>query len=246
MKAMILAAGIGSRLKPLTENKPKALVEVGGMSMLEMTIRFLKKHGINEFVINVHHFADQLIRFLEENKGFGMKFEVSEERDELLNTGGAILHAKKFFDKEGTFVLTGIDVLTNLDLTAMINSHIQEKALVSLAVKDRVTTRSLLFSDSMQLQGWRDNKTGELKGEYANSSKYALGFSAIHVIDSAIFNEISETGAFSIVDLYLRLMESKKIIGFRHDESLWLEFGRANRIPEQEKSKEFIFLRNLL
>jgi NDP-sugar pyrophosphorylase family protein len=246
MKAMILAAGIGSRLLPLTNDKPKALIEIGGMTMLEMTIRYLKRNGITEFIINVHHFADQIVEYLSLNRGFGMKYRISDEREELLNTGGAIVKAREYLEQENDFVLSGVDVLTGMDLQAMIGHHRREDALVTLAVKDRPTSRSLLFSPEMHLLGWRNNANGELRGNQIDSSSIALGFSAIHVINQKLFRLITESGAFSIIELYLRLCSHQKIIGFRHDDTPWIEFGRADRISDQEKSKDFMTLRDLL
>lgn len=242
MKAMILAAGLGIRLKPLTDNKPKALVEVGGFTLLELAIRYLKKYGIDHVVVNVHHFADQITDYLKRNNGFGVYFVISDESKMLMNTGGAIVHAKDYLENEDYFVLMGVDVLTGLDLGAMIKYHAGNNPLVTLAVKDRETSRSLLFNDQMQLVGWRDNRNGDIKGKRALEATSALGFSTIHIISPAIFDLIIEQGAFSIIDLYLRLMDTRKIIGFRHDDTPWMEFGRIDRLNDLPKTREFIRL----
>ena len=236
---MILAAGLGTRLAPFTDHKPKVLYPVKEYTLLEITIRFLKKHGISEFVINVHHFADQVIDYLEKNKGFGLAYQVSDEREALLNTGGAILKARELLAGEDSFVLTGSDILTDLDLSAMIRYHRQNKNLATLAVKDRPTSRSLIFSEDYRLVGWKNNETGATRGDTTNHARYALGFSTIHVIDHSIFDLIIEKGAFSITDLYLRLMRSQRIQGYRHDESGWIEFGRIERMNDILKSREF-------
>lgn len=236
---MILAAGLGTRLRPLTDKKPKVLIEVGGYTMLELAIRYLKKYGINEIVVNVHHFADQIIHYLEEKKGFGLKYTISDERELLMDTGGAIVKAAKYFEEEELFIMMGADILTTLDLDLMLRHHRWNRPLATLAVKDRVTSRSLLFDEDMQLVGWKDNSSGQTKGIGANHSHYALGFSVVQIINPEIFHLIEETGPFSIIDLYLRLAESQKIIGFREDDSIWLEFGRADRIESIVGSNEF-------
>jgi NDP-sugar pyrophosphorylase family protein len=187
----------------------------------------------------VHHFADQVIDYLERNEGFGLPWQISDERDALLNTGGAIVKAREFLEGEDCFVLIGSDILTDLDLASMIRYHRQNKNLATLAVKDRPTSRSLIFSKDYQLVGWRNNETGATKGTTTLDAGYALGFSTIHVIDPSIFNLITEEGAFSITDLYLRLMSSHRIQGYRHDESGWIEFGRIERIDEILSSREF-------
>jgi NDP-sugar pyrophosphorylase family protein len=246
MKAMILAAGLGTRLKPFTDNKPKPLIEVGGYTLLELAIRYLKKYGIDQLVINVHHFPDQIIEFLKKNNGFGISYSISDERDRLMNTGGAIVHASKMLKNEDFFVLMGVDVLTALDLDAMIRYHIENKPLATLAVKKRETSRSLLFDKEMRLIGWRNNMDGTTRGNKANEAEIALGFSTIHIINPTIFGLVTETGAFSIIDLYLRLMDSNRILGFRHDDAAWMEFGRLDRLETLAKTDEFKQLTNQL
>jgi len=242
MKAMILAAGLGTRLMPLTRNKPKALIEVGGYTLLELTIRYLLKFGVDHVVLNVHHFADQIIAYLENKKGFGINYSISDESEMLLDTGGAVLHASKFLRDEDFFILMGVDVLTGLDLGAMIRYHSEHNPLVTLAVKERETSRSLLFDKNMFLVGWRDNANGTTRGINAGKAEFALGFSTIHLIDRSIFSLINETGVFSIIDLYLRLMDTSRIMGFRHDDTPWMEFGRLDRIKELPKTTEFVNL----
>ncbi len=239
MRAMILAAGLGTRLRPLTNTKPKALVDVGGFTMLELAIKYLKKYGFREIIVNVHHFADQIIQYINKNEQFGIDISFSDERTQLLDTGGAIVHASSYFKGSEPFLVMGVDVLTDLDLGKFIQYHLEKKPLVTLAVKDRETTRSLMFDENMLLKGWRDNRSGETRGTQIQDAKYALGFSVIQILQPEIFNLIKEKGAFPIMELYLRLMESQKIIGFRHSEGIWLEFGRTDRIAEYAISKEF-------
>ena len=238
MKAMILAAGLGTRLRPLTNDKPKALVQIGGHTMLDMAIRYLVKFGIEEIIINVHHLADQIEQYVRDNN-YGITIEFSDERQELLDTGGGIKHASWFLKGDAPFLVMAVDVLTDLNLNEMIRYHYQQNALVTLAVKDRSTTRKLLFDENMQLCGWKNNLTGELKGVTSERGYTGLGFSVIHLLDPAIFDIMHETGAFSIIDVYLRIMNTAKIIGFRHDEMDWMEFGRAENIPEIVNSPMF-------
>lgn len=236
---MILAAGLGTRLKPLTDNKPKALVEVGGHAMLDLAIRYLIKYGIEEIIINVHHLAGQIELFVRDKRYYGISIEFSDERQELLDTGGGIKHASWFLKGDAPFLVMAVDVLTDLNLHEMIRYHRQQQSLVTLAVKDRPTTRKLLFDDNMRLSGWKNNVTGELKGITSEQGYTGLGFSVIHILDPAIFDIMHEAGAFSIIDVYLRIMKSEKIMGFRHDETDWMEFGRAGNIPEIANSTTF-------
>lgn len=246
MQAMILAAGLGTRLKPITDSKPKALVEVGGVSMLEIAIKYLKKYGVDRVIINLHHFPDQIRSFVKSKNSFGIEILFSDESDVLLDTGGAIKKARSLIDPSSPFILMAVDILTNLDLEAMIAFHYKNKPIVTLGVKDRPTSRSLLFNDNMLLKGWRNNQTGELKGVNNDKELIPLGFSVVHIIEPAIFELIKEEGAFSIIDLYLRLMVNYKIAGFRQDTSTWFEFGRVENIKEVEKTEKFKELVNWL
>lgn len=214
--------------------------------MLELSIRFLKKYGISRLVINLHHFPEQIKEFLKEKNNFGLEILFSDESDALLDTGGAIKKARPLIDTSAPFILMAVDILTDIDLGAMIEYHIKNKPLVTLAVKDRPTSRSLLFNNSMQLKGWRNNQTGQLKGVSSDNNLIPLGFSVIHIIEPAIFDLIEEVGAFSIIDLYLRLMIHHQIIGFRQDNSVWLEFGKVENIRELEKGTAFKKLVNQL
>jgi NDP-sugar pyrophosphorylase family protein len=243
MKAMILAAGLGTRLKPLTDTKPKALIEINKRPMLDYSIAYLVKHGIKEIIINIHHHGEQMIDFINEAKeNYHINIEISDERNELLNTGGGLKKASWFLEKESSFVLAAVDIFTNLDLSSMIQHHKKSSALVSLAVKDRETSRSLLFNNNYELVGWRDNRSLEEKKVREDKLKntYDLGFSGIHVISSKIFELFTETGSFSIIDAYLRLARNNKILGFRHDETQWMEFGRINNFEYVNNNPEVL------
>jgi MurNAc alpha-1-phosphate uridylyltransferase len=242
MKAMILAAGIGSRLKPLTDNTPKALVKVGPYRMLDLTLSYLQKHGVNEFIINVHHLADQIMEYVADKRWQGIKIHLSDETNELMNTGGGLMKASEFLSAEDNFVLMAVDILTDLDLSKMIAAHIQSGALVTLAVKNRQTSRALLFDAKNNLAGWEHSESGMQKLVPGRTFIRGFGFSGIHVIQSSIFDSVVEKGAFSIVDLYLRLAEKHDIKMFDHSDGKWMEFGRAERIKTQAESKDFNYL----
>jgi NDP-sugar pyrophosphorylase family protein len=242
MKGMILAAGLGTRLKPLTDTKPKALIDVGGYTLLELAIRYLKKYGIKDIIINLHHFPEQIIQYVREHRSFDINIEFSDESSGLLDTGGAIQHASEFLKGKGPFVLMAVDILTNLDLSQMIASHKKKGSLVTLAVKKRETSRSLIFNQEMHLTGWKNNQTGEVKGNSIMNNSIYLGFSGIHLIEPSIFDLISEEGTFSIIDLYLRLMKAQIIHGFLDEQSTWLEFGRLHRLQEIIQGNDFQYL----
>ncbi len=235
---MILAAGIGTRLRPLTESKPKALVEVQGVPLLEHTIRYLKFFGVHEIMINLHHLADQIMDFLKKNDSFGLHITVSDEREALLDTGGGLFKARWFFDDGKPFFLTASDVITDLDLNLMYSHHIDHNPLVTLAVKQRETSREFIFDSEDRLCGWHNNISGETRWARASAHTYKLAFSTIHVIDPRLFSLVTETGAFSLTDLYLRLACEHTILGFKHNETSWFEFGRIENLDRLNKSPE--------
>jgi NDP-sugar pyrophosphorylase family protein len=238
MKAMILAAGEGIRLRPLTDKIPKALVQVKGKPLLEHTINYLKHFGVDEIVINVHHFAGQIIDYLKDKNNFNIRIEISDETDKLLDTGGGLKKASWFFDDKSSFFLTTVDVITNLDLNKLYKFHLKSGALATLAVKKRPSTREFLFDKDYCLCGWKSNLTGEEKLLISKEVvKYSIAFSTYHVINPVIFKFITEKDTFSMTDLYLRLAKEHVIKGFVHDESFWMEFGRIENIAKAEKSR---------
>jgi len=236
---MILAAGEGARLKPLTDKIPKALVEVNGKTLLEHTINFLKHYGVNEIIINVYHRARQIIDYLRHNKNFNIRIEISDETNRLLDTGGGLKKASWFFDDGYSFFLATVDVITNLDLDELYKYHSGSNALVTLAVKSRPSTRDFLFDRNNCLCGWKNNVTGEKKllaGE--ECVRHSLAFSGYHVINPAIFDMINEQGSFSVTDLYLRLAKNNIINSYIHNDSHWMEFGRIENVRKAGKSAE--------
>lgn len=226
MKAMIFAAGLGTRLRPLTNNKPKALIEAKGKTLLEIVIQRLQKFGFEEIVINVHHFADQITEYLKANNNFGINIEISDERDKLLDTGGGLKKAKSFFDDQ-PFLIHNVDIISDINLEDLYKFHFNSKALATLAVKNRLSSRYFLFDDENKLCGWKNDKTGEtiITNESRKELK-PLAFSGIQIADPKIFNYMPDNDVFSIVDVYLKASKEEKILSYRDDESFWKDLGR--------------------
>jgi NDP-sugar pyrophosphorylase family protein len=220
MKAMILAAGLGTRLRPLTDTRPKALVELSGRTLLEITIERLRAFGISDVIINVHHFADMLVEYLNANGNFGMHVEISRE-DPLLDTGGGLKKAAWFFrDDTEPFVLHNVDVLSTIDLQRMAQFHKDNQALATLAVQDRPTSRPLAFDEHLRLR----------------SRGPGLAFSGIHIISPGLLSMLTEEGAFSIIHSYVRLAaHDYKILGFRADEYYWRDLGKPDDLLRAAK-----------
>ncbi|HWT66188.1 MAG TPA: sugar phosphate nucleotidyltransferase, partial [Terracidiphilus sp.] len=218
MKAMVLAAGLGTRLRPLTDDRPKALVEVGGRTMLELTLRRLASFGICEVIVNAHHFADMLVNYLKANGNFGLNIEISRE-DVLLDTGGGIKKAAEFFLRDGEtdapFLVHNVDVLSDIDLNAMREFHEKNAALATMAVQERRTSRYLLFNEQGLLCGRRTGLDGEPEMVRAAAETRALAFCGIHILSTRIFPLLTETGVFSIIPAYLRLAgQGERIAAF--------------------------------
>lgn len=231
---MIFAAGMGTRLQPFTDNHPKALAQVNGVPLLERNIKYLQSYGINDFVINIHHFGGQILAFLAENDNFGANIEISNESDELLETGGGLLFAKRFLENEKTFLIMNVDILTDLNITNFINIHELKGGMVTLAVSDRDSTRKLLFNDKMYLKGWKNLTTNKKTVVGGIFKLRELAFSGVHCVNSEIFTKITRTGKFSIMDEYLDLMKEDIIIGYQHTANL-IDVGKPESVAEAEK-----------
>ncbi len=233
---MILAAGLGTRLRPITDFKPKALVEVQGVPLLEIVIRRLIRYHFRDIIVNVHHHADQIIDFLKKKNNFNINIVISDESQEILDTGGGIKKAQVFFDDDKPFLVHNADVLTNLDLRELYHAHCINDALATLLVRHREGSRFFLFENSERLCGWENIVTGEKKMAYEPEGKTErLAFSCIHVIDPKIFPLITESGCFSIVDTYLRLAADHAIDAFVDDKSYWLDVGTPEKLKKGEK-----------
>ena len=239
MKAMVLAAGLGTRLRPLTNDRPKALVEVGGRTLLEITLARLREFGIREVIINVHHFPEMIVDYLKANNNFEMHIEVSRE-EILLDTGGGLKKAAPFFLQDSQpatpFVLHNVDVISTIDIGRMVQFHMENQALATLAVQKRMTSRYLLFDEQLQLCGRR--LVNDEKIELVRSARPAheLAFAGIHVISPRIFPMLTEERVFSIIPAYLRMAaQGENILAFRADEYYWRDLGKPESVCQAEQ-----------
>ncbi len=236
MKAMILAAGRGTRLKPLTNHKPKALVEVNGTPMLELLIRRLKKSGFDEILINIHHFGGQIMDFVRQNRNFGMNISFSDERDRLLDTGGAVLKAAHFFKGEEPVLLHNVDVFSQMDLREFYNRFKKSHSIAALVVRRRETNRKLLFDHNMRLTGWKNRTTGAVKQAVETTGAPSeFAYSGIWICSPQFPEMIPFTGRFSIVDAWLAVAKEHPVTGFIDDSPLWFDLGSPEKIGEAEK-----------
>lgn len=243
MKAMILAAGLGTRLRPLTDDRPKALVTIAGHTLLEIALARLRSFGIGEVIVNAHYFAEMIVEYLKANENFGMRIEVSRE-EELLDTGGGLKRAAHFFLEDSgeidePFILHNVDVISNIDLASMVRFHTERNALATLAVQERKTSRHLLFDEQGELCGRQAGRKGEVEWARPAAQTQALAFSGIHVISPRIFAKMEEKGAFSIIPAYLSLAaRGEKVLAFRADGCYWRDLGRPESIAEAAQDLE--------
>jgi len=238
-----LAAGLGTRLRPLTNDRPKALVDIAGRTLLEITLARLRTFGVREVIVNVHHFADQIVEYLKTNENFGMRIEVSRE-DVLLDTGGGLKKAAWFFledskHAEDPFILHNVDVLSTIDLHRMVRFHTENKALATLAVQERETSRPLLFDEHLALCGRKAGRDAQVEIVRASQEKKSLAFSGIHVISPRLLAKMTEEGVFSIITSYLRLAgQGENIVAFRADEYYWRDLGRREDVMQASRDLE--------
>jgi NDP-sugar pyrophosphorylase family protein len=234
MKAMILAAGLGTRFKPWTDKHPKALAIINRKTLLQRTIEYLQQYDITDIVVNVHHFADQVEEAIEKNRGWGSNITVSDERDEVLETGGGILKAKEFL-KDDTFLTINVDILTELNLKYFLSFHQQQQSLITLAVSDRKTSRYLIFNKYNRLCGWRNKTTGEEKIVIHAPELNEKAYSGIAVFEPSVFESIQLSGKFSLIDLYLSLAVDNKIAGFEHSSDRLIDVGKPENVERAEQ-----------
>lgn len=238
MKAMIFAAGLGSRLKPLTDTTPKALLPIAGKPMLEHIILKLKAAGFDEIVINIHHLGRQILDFLASRDNFGVKISISDEQDYLLDTGGGIKKAACFLEGDEPFLVHNVDILSNVDVRKLYDTHLQTKALATLLVSKRDTSRYLLFNKEDKLCGWRNRETGEVKSFYPyfdpeQHTEYAFG--GIHVISPEIFHWMEEwTGKFSIINFYLSICAKTTIQAYPAENLRLLDIGKPDTLQKAQ------------
>jgi NDP-sugar pyrophosphorylase family protein len=237
MKAMILAAGLGTRLRPLTNDRPKALVTVAGRTLLKLALLRLRSFGVREVILNTHHYSEMILDYLKAHDNFGMRIEVSRE-EVLLDTGGGLKKAAPFFLETGgslqePFILHNVDVISTIDLGRMMRFHTKHNALATLAVQDRAASRYLLFDKHGQLCGRRTGLDGKAELVRSVHGAQALAFCGIHVLSPHIFAKIEEEGAFSIIAAYMRLAaQGEKIVAFRADDCYWRDLGRPENVMQ--------------
>jgi NDP-sugar pyrophosphorylase family protein len=234
MRAMIFAAGLGTRFKPWTDRHPKALAVVNGKSLLQRTVEYLQQYDIRDVVVNVHHFPEQVKEAIEKNKGWGSKIRISDETDELLDTGGGMIKAKQLIGEE-RFLTINVDILTNLNLKEFLASHQLQNALITLAVTERETSRYLLFNKYNRLCGWKNKKTGEEKIVLQAKEFFEKAYSGLAIFEPEVFNLSQLEGKFSLIDLYLSLAHENKIACFDHTGSKLLDVGKPGTVEEANK-----------
>ncbi len=242
MKAMIFAAGLGTRFKPWTDFHPKALAAVNGKPLLQRNIEYLQQYGIYDVVVNVHHFADQIIDAVEAANGWGSNIQISDERDEVLETGGGLKKAASLLNSD-PFITINADVLTDLNLQDLVNFHKQQNALVSFGITDRKSTRNFLFDQDNRLQGWVNQSTGQFRfpphsvysPEDALKKLSPKAYSTVVVFSAEIFSLIKQSGKFSLVDLYLELADTHKIMGYDHSGDRFIDVGKPDSVAQAEK-----------
>lgn len=228
--AMIFAAGLGTRLKPFTDKHPKALAVVNGKPLLQRNIEYLQQHGITNVIVNVHHFADQIIDAIQQNNGWGSQVAISDETDEVLETGGGLKRASSFFADVDDFVVMNADILTDLNLTTMLQSHKMQQPLATLATSNRSSSRYFLFNQADKLCGWMNEKTGEHRISKPADTIHPKAFSGVHVISTKLLPLITQEGKFSMVDVYLELAKSHVIKSFDHSGSKFIDVGKPENI----------------
>jgi NDP-sugar pyrophosphorylase family protein len=238
MKAMIFSAGLGTRFKPWTDSHPKALALVNGKSLLQRNVEYLQQYAIKDVIVNVHHFADQVIDAVKENNGWGSNIIISDETNELLETGGGLLKAKELFTASERFITCNVDILTNLDLNKLISFHEKNRPLISFGITNRKTSRYFLFDKSNRLCGWRNVKTGEERIPLAKPGLAEKAYSCIVVFEYEIFNLMPPAGKFSLLDVYLNLAKDHLIKGYDHSGDKLVDVGK----PESIAIAETVFL----
>ena len=236
MQAMIFAAGLGTRLQPLTNDKPKAMVEINGKPMLEWLILKLKKFGYNRIVINTHHFADLIHNFISKNNNFGIEIIISHEKDLLLDTGGGLQNASKYFDLSKPILVHNVDIITNLDLRKLLAFHLESNNIATLFVRNRETSRYLLFDNNNILKGWINKNTGDkILVDSENQDLKELAFNGVHIISPKMFSKFSSTGKFSIIPEYLQIAKTNTIKGYEDNSCYYLDIGKIDSLKKAEK-----------
>ncbi len=235
LKAIIFSAGLGTRFKPWTDKHPKALALVNGKSLLQRNIEYLQQYGITDVVVNVHHFPNQIIDAIKANKGWGSKVVVSDESNEVLETGGGLVKARQFLDGNKPFISLNVDILTDLDLNKLMSFHQQHKPLVTFGITNRKSSRVLLFDNDNRLCGWKNLTTGATKGNTANKGLKEMAYSCVVIYEPKIFDLIKQQGKFSIMDTYLDLCTEHVILGYDHSGDKLVDVGKPESVAVAEK-----------
>lgn len=232
--AMIFCAGLGTRFKPWTDKHPKALAVINGKSLLQRNVEYLQLYGITDVIVNVHHFADQIVEVIERNRGWGSNIIISDERDEVLETGGGLLKARELFKPGERFITLNADILTDLDINKLLAFHEEQKPLISMAVSDRKTSRNLLFDGANRLCGWKNNATGEERISMPMKNPAAKAYDCVVVFEYEVFDLNYFEGKFSLIDLYLELARYHTILGYGHSAERWIDVGKPESVALAE------------
>jgi len=235
MKAMIFAAGLGTRFKPWTDEHPKALALVNKKSLLQRNIEYLQQYGIRDVVVNVHHFANQVIQAVEENKGWGSHIMISDETTELLETGGGLWKARNLLSGDEPFISLNADFLTDLNINDLLGFHRQKKGLISFGITNRKSSRNFLFDENDRLCGWKNNSTGEERISIAKPGLRPMAYSCVVVFEPTVFDLIPQRGKFSLVDTYLSLAAEHPIYGYDHSGDKLVDVGKPESVAIAEE-----------
>jgi N-acetyl-alpha-D-muramate 1-phosphate uridylyltransferase len=233
-KAMIFSAGLGTRFKPWTDQHPKALAPVNGKSLLQRNIEYLQQYGVKDVIVNVHHFANQIIDAVKKNKGWGSNIIISDETDKVLETGGGLLKARDLFTPGEKFITCNVDILTDLDLGKLVAFHEKHKPLISFAVSNRKTSRNFLFDKNNRLCGWINTTTGEQRISVEAKELIQKAYSCVVVFEYDVFRHMPLTGKFSLTDMYLELARHHTILGYEHTGDKWVDVGKTESIAVAE------------
>lgn len=235
---MIFCAGLGTRFKPWTDKHPKALAVINGKSLLQRNVEYLQQYGITDVIVNVHHFADQIIHAIEENKGWGSHIIISDETDKVLETGGGLIRAQSLFPTDEPFISLNADILTDFDLNHLIQFHNIHNPLISFITSERKTSRNLLFDKTGQLCGWRNNLTDETRISIDKPNLKSKAYDCIVMYSYDVFKANKLEGKFSLIDMYLNLAKSYPIYGVAHQSKKWVDVGK----PESVAIAEALFI----
>ena len=235
MKAMIFAAGLGTRFKPWTNNHPKALALVNGKSLLQRNIEYLQRYGIMDVVVNVHHFPEQIIEAVEQNMGWGSNVMISDETNEVLETGGGLIKARHLLEGNEPFITLNVDILTNLNMNKLFEFHAKNKPLISFGVTNRQSTRNFLFDEDYRLCGWRNSSTGEEKISVNKPNLFQKAYSCVVIFEPDIFKLVRQSGKFSLTETYLDLTKDNLIMGYDHSGDKLVDVGKPESIAIAEK-----------